>query len=237
MSVRRRLGQAALLCIVALGGALLWHDVPLEPTATERALITSKLQSAGIAAPPSHPQHYADQLQRIRQVQDMVLDEAPAMMPIPLGQSREPEALFAAKSGHCADRSRAIEKILRLEGFTLRHVFLLARREGENYWQPLLVAGRDSHAVTEVLTEKGWLIVDSNDRWLTLDKTGNPVSATQLEQKTHTNAEWAEFAPNEIYFTKVIAVYGLYARHGQFYPPYDAIPDINLSELAQNFYN
>ncbi|MBP7252532.1 MAG: transglutaminase domain-containing protein [Alphaproteobacteria bacterium] len=237
MSVRRRLLQAVLFCTVALGGALLWHEVPLAATATERALITSKLQSAGIAAPPTYPLHFADQLQRIRQVQDLVLDEAPAMTPIPLGQSREPDALFAAKSGHCADRSRAIEKILRLEGFTVRHVFLLSRHQGESYWQPLVVANRDSHAVTEVLTEKGWLIVDSNDRWLTLDKVGNPVSASQLERHVISNDVWQNPAPNGIYATPVLAIYGLYARHGQFYSPYDAIPDVNLSELAQNFYN
>jgi hypothetical protein len=233
----RPLLLCAVLSITAFSGLMLWHEVPLAVTTRERVLLMEKLHAAGLPLPPKPPERYADQLQLIRLVQDFVLNEAPAMTPIPFGQSREPDALFAAKSGHCADRSRAIEKTLRLMGLPVRHVFLLIRRADESYLQPLLTSGRDSHAVTEVLTEKGWLIVDSNDRWLTLDKAGMPVSATMLERHAYSNAEWAELAPNEIYFTKVTAIYGLYARHGTFFPPYNALPDINLSELVQNFYN
>lgn len=233
----RRIVQALMVGTVAVGAVLLWHQVPLAATQAERVMLTGKMLAAGIPVSSAEPAHYAEQIRFIRQVQDMVLDGAPAMTPIPQGQSREPEALFDAKGGHCADRSRAIEKTLRMAGFTIRHVFLLTRRADESYWQPLLAANRDSHAVTEVLTEKGWLIVDSNDRWLTLDKSGNPVSAAQLEARVYSNAEWGEPVPNAIYLTPVIAIFGLYARHGQFYPPYDAIPDVNYGELAQNFYN
>lgn len=236
--MKRRLLPASLLASAALLViTMLWHEVPVDATAVERRFLGDQLRAADLVLAPVAPQNFADQIAFLQRVQAFVLAAAPAMTPIPAGQSREPEALFAAKGGHCADRSRAIEKILRMAGFTVRHVFLLARKDGENYWRPLFAASRDSHAVTEVLTEKGWVIVDSNDRWLTIDKDGKPVSAAQLEQQAYSNALWKNLAPNEIYFTRVTAVYGLYARHGRFYPPYNALPDMNFSELAQNFYD
>jgi hypothetical protein len=37
----------------------------------------------------------------------------------------------------------------------------------------------------------------------------------------------------EIYGAPFTYVYGL-SRHGRFYPPYNAVPDVNWGELAQN---
>ena len=38
----------------------------------------------------------------------------------------------------------------------------------------------------------------------------------------------------EIYSAPFTWVYGFYSRHGRFYPPYNAVPDVNWGELAQN---
>lgn len=235
--MKRHFLPASLLAAVAVVIVMLWHEVPVGATEAEQRFLAGRLQAADVVLETAVPENFADQIAAIQRIQAFVLEAAPAMTPIPAGHSREPEALFAARGGHCADRSRAIEKILRMAGFTVRHVFLLARKDGENYWRPLFAANRDSHAVTEVLTEKGWLIVDSNDRWLTIDKDGRPVSAAQLERQAYNNALWQNPAPNEIYFTRVTAIYRLYARHGRFYPPYNALPDMNLGELAQNFFD
>ena len=60
----------------------------------------------------------------VRAVQYAVLSAAPRDVGIPFGQSREPADLLAAGTGSCYDRSRSIEKGLRLAGFRARHVFL-----------------------------------------------------------------------------------------------------------------
>ena len=40
---------------------------------------------------------------------------------------------------------------------------------------------------------------------------------------------------NELFAGEFIFVFGLYSRHGNFYPPYNYVPDINWKELIQNF--
>ena len=94
-----------------------------------------------------------------------------------------------------------------------------------------------SHAFTEVLTQKGWMVVDSNDRWISIDSKNNPVSIAQIKLSAEGAADfaWSQIPPNKKYMNPFIFVYGLYSRHGQFYPPYNFIPDVNYRELAQNF--
>ena len=41
--------------------------------------------------------------------------------------------------------------------------------------------------------------------------------------------------PSIIYGEDFFAIYGLYSRHGMYYPPYNFIPDINYSEFLDNF--
>jgi hypothetical protein len=40
--------------------------------------------------------------------------------------------------------------------------------------------------------------------------------------------------PGYIYNERFFYIYGLYSRHGRFFPPYNVIPDINYSEFIQN---
>jgi hypothetical protein len=44
----------------------------------------------------------------------------------------------------------------------------------------VLTPGTQSHAVTEVRTSKGWLIVGSNDRWISLRADGMPASISDV---------------------------------------------------------
>jgi len=45
---------------------------------------------------------------------------------------------------------------------------------------------------------------------------------------------WGMESPPIIYAKPFTFVYGLYSRHGYFYPPYNVIPDVNYGELLQN---
>ena len=95
----------------------------------------------------------------------------------------------------------------------------------------------DSHALCEVRTKKGWLVVDSLTPWLSLDKQGEPISLRTLQrsvidgQPIPLDAMQANLTPNLLRRPFTI-VYGLYARHGRFYQRY---PNINPREFCANF--
>lgn len=147
----------------------------------------------------------------VRAVQHAVQSAAPRDVGIPLGQSREPADLLAAGAGLCYDRSRSIEKALRLAGFKARHVFM---------WS----AGEGSHAVSEVLTVGGWLVVDSNAPWIAMH-AGRPIGLGEL-------AEASVDPPHPAYAG--FAIIGLYSKHGRFYPPFTPIPDLSWRELLSS---
>ena len=92
-----------------------------------------------------------------------------------------------------------------------------------------------SHALTEVRTRRGWMIVDSKTRWAGLTADGRPIDLREVREKADQRWSEAVRAPlPEIYGAPFTWVYGLYSRHGRFYPPYNPIPDVNWAELAQN---
>jgi hypothetical protein len=214
-----------------------WHNVPLAVTAADRAAIATLLERQ--AVPPPAAANLAEQLHFIRAVQAAVLAIAPHFEAIPYGSPREPADLLAAGGGLCYDRSRTIEKILRLHGFAVRHVALYAMPKPTAWPLAMLtVASRRtlaSHATTEVLTAGGWLVVSSNDLWLSLDATGQPVALADWPGTELDDGFGWQVEPTELLYRQpFLAVYGLYSRHGRFYPPYNAIPDLNWRELVGN---
>jgi hypothetical protein len=93
-----------------------------------------------------------------------------------------------------------------------------------------------SHAATEVLTKKGWMVIDSNHPWLALDVNNNPISIKKIKQSFDNSVyiDWKRTPYNNVFLESFVFVYGLYSRHGRFYPPYNFIPDINYGEFIQN---
>jgi hypothetical protein len=221
-----------MFSVCAIGLAINRVDDSL--TAEDSAFIASYLQSERIDGFPGS-EDYAGQLAYIRRVQTAVLDSAYIFKAIPMRHEREPRDVILAKGGVCHDRSRVIEKILRYAGFSTRHVFILSVGN-RSPLVALLLPGLRSHAVTEVLTVKGWLVVDSNDPWISIDKQGDPESISEIETLGITHRiSWHEAPPNSIYTEPFIAIYGLYSRHGQFYPPYAPVPNVNFGELLANW--
>jgi hypothetical protein len=179
---------------------------------------------------------YEDQVNFIISVQRAILNVAPGNEGIPFGQQRELKELYEAKTGLCFDRSRAIEKILRYSGFEARHVFMMPKEHTGSSMKAIITPGVSSHAVTEVLTGKGWLIVDSNAQWVSTDSEGYPISIEKMRDAAEYSVpiQWGAEPPSTIYITPFTFLYGLYSRHGYFYPPYNVIPDVNYGELLQN---
>ncbi len=179
---------------------------------------------------------YKDQLNFIISVQQSVLNIAPMNVGLPFGKKREPKELYEAKAGLCYDRSRVIEKILRYSGFETRHVAIYSTKETDSAIRSLITPSIASHAVTEVLTKNGWLIVDSNAPWVSTDTKNQPMSIDSVYRsiENFSPINWGIEPPTNIYINSFIFVYGLYSRHGKFYPPYNILPDIHYGEFVQN---
>ena len=187
--------------------------------------------------PLEHNSTYTEELEIIKHIQDAVLTVAPNNEGLPYNTEREPKDVYLASKGLCYDRSRVIEKILRYSGFNTRHISIFSTTKTRSAFKSLMTPGVLSHAVTEVLTKKGWLVVDSNHRWISIDRHGNPFSIAQIQLNIEGSDQipWRHNPPHKIYREPFTFVYGLYSRHGKFYPPYNFIPDVNYEELLQNF--
>jgi hypothetical protein len=175
------------------------------------------------------------EVRSIAAVQDAVLKAAPEDRAIPFSHEREPKDIYELKYGLCYDRSRVIEKVLAWLGFRARHVSVYSTREFP-WYLALFKPQVDSHAVTEVRTSKGWMVIDSNKRWIGLDSGRNAVSLSKL-QSGHIDV-WAPESRDSIHpiFThSFVQIRGLYSRHGYFYPPYNPIPDYDVGQLVENF--
>tara|TARA_B110000008_G_C16862870_1_gene521512 strand:- start:318 stop:1034 length:717 start_codon:yes stop_codon:yes gene_type:complete len=181
---------------------------------------------------------FDDELELISSIQKSTFDVAPTAGSIGINKSREPKDVYLAEVAGCADRSRLIEKILIYYNFKTRHVSIYSTTETNSSIKSLLTPQTYSHALTEVLTKKGWMIVGSNYPWLGLDNENNPISIKQLKESIDNSSDiqWMQPPGEKIFEKPFVYVYGLYSRHGRFYPPYNFIPDINYHEFFQNLY-
>jgi hypothetical protein len=169
---------------------------------------------------------YADEIDLISRFQAAVFKRAPLGVGIPLFQEREPSDLIEFGQGLCYDRSRTLDKGLKYLGFETRHVFLL-HRQNKSFLTAFLSFGQASHAVTEVKTSKGWLLVDSNTPWLSITRSGTPVNADDVWQR------FSEFQDPPPYLNEPWwAIRGLYSRKGHFYPPFITFPELNWVDFS-----
>ena len=131
----------------------------------------------------------------------------------------------------CFDRARITEQSLQIYGFDVRHVHL-NETANRGYFN-LLIPGTKSHAVSEVLTSKGWLGVDSNEPFILLDKDKRPYTYEKAISSGVINFH-SEF---DLYKKPLTYVIGLYSRNGTFFKPYlTFFPEINLKDFSSNFF-
>lgn len=214
----RRLGIVAAVAAVGSIAAAnnVSRAVPPAERQAARALMAGAERGDGFDA----------QVAFILEVQERVLAAAPIDREIPVGQTRELTDVLDAGHGLCFDRSRAIETVLRAHGFEARHVAIFSTEETGSALKSLLSRGVRSHALTEVRTDRGWLLVDPNQRWIGLTEDGRLARLDDLAGKTY-RTELPDILSRP--FT---AVRGLHSRHGGFYPPYVPVPDISWPELV-----
>lgn len=232
------------LVFIACLATLNYHGVPNNITA-EDAVYISKIYDASSTAPIAQKAtSFAQQIGQIRAVQKAVLNASPVQKKIPKGHPREPKDLYTLGYAECGDRARTMAKMLEQVGYEVRHVAVYSTDKTGSAFESLITSDRDlvrSHAIIEVLTKKGWLVVDTVDAWISLDKQGNPISMANLQKRIEVSnmPQWDGANQGQIYFLfkkPFTFVYGLYSRHGYFYPPYTPIPDINWSAFSANIY-
>ena len=176
-------------------------------------------------SPLKNPHTFNDEISAIKIIQHKVLEIAPHKDGIPDYQPREPINLVNARHGFCFDRSRSIDKAVNFIGLPTRHVFLLYRQD-RNFFGAIFHYGQRSHAVTEVKTSKGWMLVDSNSEWVALNLLGQPVNADDTWKKAN------QFNNIPIYLKRPSwAIRGMYSRIGHQYYPYNLFPDVNWLDL------
>jgi hypothetical protein len=174
---------------------------------------------------PSKPLSFEEEISLIKEVQFDVLKRAPLGEGIPENQSREPADLMKAKQGLCYDRSRTFDKVFQYLGFETRHVYLLYK-QNKPFYSAIFHYGQQSHAVTEVKTTKGWMMIDSNTPWVAVTKLGDPINADDVWRR------FAEFDHAPTYLNQPWwALRGVYSRKGQFYGGFLFFPEVNLNDF------
>lgn len=175
-------------------------------------------------------QSFDDEIRLIRWAQAQVLKAAPGMEGIPDYADREPMDLLKAQSGLCYDRSRTLDKTLNWLGFETRHVYILFADKGDStnvvQFVQHALSHSQSHAVTEVKTSRGWLLVGSNSNWISLNRDGQPLPAGQVHERRaefDQEPEWVD--------TPLWAIRGMYSRKGQFCRPYVLFPEFNWPDF------
>ncbi|WP_301102383.1 hypothetical protein [Propionivibrio sp.] len=144
---------------------------------------------------------------------------------IPEGLEREPVNWYFNRTGTCYDLTRVSEKIFQYYGFKVRHVAIYSTRETGSALLAITRRRTPSHAILEVLTKKGWVLVDPYAGVVAVEKNGEPLSAKAIYLKRSDPDFLLGFHP--IFLESHFLVYGLYSRHGMFYPPFNFLPDIN----------
>jgi hypothetical protein len=232
-----------VLCVV-VGAILIRHNVRINITPADRHAIEKALKRAGY--PPSDVERrdsFHANIRNIRAVQDAVLTTTPEQGKIPRGKPREPAELLRRQAAQCGDRSRFMHKAFRMLGYNVRFASLYSTNKVPTAFHALLTPGGGkvkSHAVVEVKTQKGWMIVDSVHRWIARDQEGEAYSLAQWQDYAPKDAKsWSHLNKGTIYpvlADDFIYMYGLYSRHGHFYPPYNPVPDIHWPAFITNIY-
>ena len=245
----RRLGLHALYALLfglpLLGATIVvTHNVPVSMTDDDLKYIPQLFGNAGkshLTRDSAIGKSLVEQASIVSDVQAAVLSTAQKTDPIDFDREREPKDLLELRHGLCFDRSRVIEKALSYVGLRARHVAIYSLVKTKTAFQALLKPGNSSHAVTEVLTEKGWMVVDPDLPWIGLTADLEAISIQTLHRKAFENKKpchpLARSDLNSIFSSDFTYVNGLYSRHGRFYPPYNVIPDVNWMELMSNFYD
>lgn len=231
--MKRRYWFLAAFVLCFIGGVALTH-VSTQISPKEEVFLREKFNEQ-YQFFESSERKYSDEIEFLYRVQQAVLSRVNGNEGVPHGESREPIPLWERRRGLCYDRSRMIEKVVALAGFKVVHVAVYDASEIK-FPRNLLTPGISSHALSKVKTQKGWVLVDSNKPFISVDQNLNPVPFSKIQSFFKVNWHHDYVKSYESVFTdRHTLVFGLYSRHGRFFPPYTPFPDLNWPQLIYNF--
>jgi hypothetical protein len=171
--------------------------------------------------------NFSDEIFFINSVHTAIIKNINSSSGIPKNLSREPKDLYYSREGECYDTSRLLEKLFQYYGYKTKHISIYEKKGDIPLLNLLLKKGNDSHAISQIFTTKGWLAVDSVSDWISLDINNKIININKIKFNTN----WQYNNPHHIFEKEYFLIYGLYSRHGRFYPPYNFIPDINFKDF------
>ncbi len=236
--LRRIMPVVLAAAATALGIVAMRSGVDDSITAEDRAYIAKYLADASLPPLGAAPS-FADEVAYVLGVQRAVLTVAQDHRGLPADRAREPKDVYQARSGLARDRARVIEKILRAAGLEAIHISISSTADGRPAWQALFTGAAPSHVVSAVFTSRGWLVVDPDVPWISLDENREPIEIETIRNNAGTGAlHWHPGLParvNPILEKPFTYVIGLYSRSGYVYPPYNFFPDVSYRQLRYNW--
>lgn len=172
--------------------------------------------------------NFSEEIIFINSIHAAIIKNINSSSGISKNSSREPKDLYYLREGECYDTSRLLEKLFQYYGYKTKHLSIYEKKGDIPLLNLLLKKGNDSHAISEILTTRGWLAIDSVSDWINLDVNNKIIDINKIKF----NANWEYNAPHHIFDKEYFLIYGLYSRHGRFYPPYNFIPDINFKDFV-----
>ncbi len=173
------------------------------------------------------------------------------LYPIPTDSVGSMRFYFNQREGACYDRAIFMEKFLEIAGFDTRHLYIwFPPKEEKNSWTSLLKKKLHSHALLEVKTLRGWMVVETFTRFIAIDPNNQPYDIQKLrsiqQDPNATDSAVKQVFPWYQESGGFQFVYGLYSRHGRFLQsPFESLlrtagipsilPDYNLRMLLYNF--
>ena len=163
---------------------------------------------------------------------------------------------YELRHGFCYDRAVMLEKFFLYYGFAIRHIYVYYRSDDAvPDRSDFFKKGLRSHALVEVKTKRGWMVVGTNSNWLGVQKDGQVLSIFDVRAKlSEDNLSLLKKSDRGVHFfeglksrSRFKILYGVYSRHGDFFRSglvesafnyagiHCRIPDYNLRMLLYNF--
>ena len=131
---------------------------------------------------------FKEQTVLILQIQHIILKNSSIRESNMISPKNYPKG-FIPKGSSSLHYSFIFEKAFESLGFPTRHVTLYENKRGGVFLKKLFTNNLKNIEISEVLTKKGWLIVDSKNNWIGLTKNYCPISMERLK-KENFDVDW-----------------------------------------------
>lgn len=184
----------------------------------------------------AHVHNYDSQLACITAVQTAIFERYPDTSDaFERGVTDHSTADYDARGyGSCYDRATLIEQTLRHYGFNVRRVALYEKQPTPLHY---LIPGIRSHALSEVHTSQGWMVVESIDPLLGVDDSGKTYSIADIRQGLQANTvddqSFNVAIPDDFFDGQFAYIYGVHSRHGYFFEPHLPVPEVDWANFGR----